>query len=67
MTIEKLKARREKLKAQLKQVDAKIAQVEKAQAEAEQRDVMRLILSKKITVSRLNELLAAHDTAGEEE
>lgn len=66
MTVEKLKQKREKLKVQMKQVDAKIAQIEKAAGEAEQRDVMRLILSKKITAARLHELIAAHDAAGEE-
>lgn len=67
MNTDKLKQRREKLAAQIKQIDAQLAKIERAARESEQRDVMRLILAKKLTVSRLNELLAAHDTAGEEE
>lgn len=59
MDITKLKTRREKLVAQLKQIDAQLAKAERAQREAEQRELVKLIQSRGISVARLAAILDA--------
>lgn len=59
MNIEKLKSRREKLVSQIKQIDAQLAKAERAQREAEQRELVKLIQSRGISVARLSAILDA--------
>lgn len=57
MNIEKLKTRRETLVAQIKQIDAQIAKAERAAREQEQRELVKLIQSRGLTVAQLSQLL----------
>lgn len=57
MSIEKLKTRREKLVSQIKQIDAQIAKAERAARAAEQRELVKLIQARGISVARLSQLL----------
>ena len=59
MSIEKLKTRREKLASQIKQIDAQLAKVERAARDAEQRELVKLIQSRGISVARLSQILDA--------
>lgn len=56
---EKLKTRREKLVAQVKQIDANLAKIERAGRDAEQRELVKLIQSRGISVARLSQILDA--------
>lgn len=70
MNIDKLKTRREKLTQQIKQIDAQLAKAERAQREAEQRELVKLIQARGISVAQLSQLLAASGavkTTGEAE
>lgn len=57
MNIEKLKTRREKLASQIKEIDAALAKAERAAREQEQRELVKLIQSRGITVAQLSQLL----------
>lgn len=59
MNTDKLKSRREKLASQIKLIDARIAKAERAARDAEQRELVKLIQSRGISVSRLSQILAA--------
>lgn len=59
MNIEKLKTRREKLTAQIKHIDAQLAKAERAARETEQRELVKLIQSRGISVARLSAILDA--------
>lgn len=63
MSIEKLKTRREKLVSQVKQIDAQIAKLERAARDAEQRELVKLIQSRGISVARLSQILDASSAA----
>lgn len=63
MSIEKLKTRREKLVSQIKQIDAQLAKAERAAREAEQRELVKLIQSRGISVARLAQILDATSAA----
>lgn len=68
MSIEKLKTRREKLTHQIKQIDAQLAKAERAQREAEQRELIKMIQSRGITVARLSQILdTTNPAAGDAE
>lgn len=69
MNIDKLKTRRETLVAQIKQIDAQIAKAERAAREQEQRELVKLIQSRGLTVAQLSQLLnttTAPATGGDE-
>lgn len=59
MNIEKLKQQRESIKAKLSAIDAKIAKAERAARDAEQRELVKLIQSRGISVARLSQMLDA--------
>lgn len=59
MNTDKLKTRREKLIAQIKQIDAQLAKAERAARDAEQRELVRLIHARGISVARLSQILDA--------
>lgn len=59
MSIEKLKTRREKLTQQIKQIDAQITKIERAARESEQRELVKLIQSRGVSVARLSQILDA--------
>lgn len=63
MNIEKLKTRRETLVAQIKQIDAQIAKAERAAREQEQRELVKLIQSRGISVARLSQILDTNSAA----
>jgi len=57
MKLEQLKQKREKLVARLKALDEQIARAERIAREQEQREMLRLLQSRGITVAQLAELL----------
>lgn len=59
MNIDKLKQRREKLAAQIKRIDAALAKAERAAREAEQRELVKLIQARGVSLARLSQLLDA--------
>lgn len=59
MNTDKLKTRREKLASQIKQIDAQLAKIERAARESEQRELVKLIRSRGISVARLSQILDA--------
>lgn len=59
MNIDKLKSQRETLKTKLAEIDARIAKAERAARDAEQRELVKLIQSRGISVARLSQILAA--------
>lgn len=59
MNLDKLKQRREKLVSQIKQIDAHLAQIERVARESEQREIVKLIQSRGISVARLSQILDA--------
>lgn len=59
MNTDKLKSRREKLASQIKLIDAQIAKAERSAREAEQREIVKLIQSRGISVARLSQMLDA--------
>lgn len=63
MNIEKLKTRREKLASQIKQIDAQIAKAERAARESEQRELVKLIQARGISIARLSQILDTADAA----
>lgn len=63
MSIEKLKTRREKLTQQIKQIDAQITKIERAARESEQRELVKLIRSRGISVARLSQILDTNSAA----
>lgn len=63
MDISKLKTRREKLTSQIKQIDAEIAKIERAAREREQRELVKLIQSRGISVARLSQILDTNSAA----
>lgn len=65
MNLEKLKTRREKLVSQLKEIDAAISKAERAAREQEQRELVKLIQSRGITVAQLSQLLNGAQRAEE--
>ncbi len=62
-TIEKLKTQREKLVAQVKHIDVQMAWFVRATREAEQRELVKLIQSRGISVARLSQILDATSAA----
>lgn len=63
MNVEKLKTRREKLVSQIKEIDAALAKAERAAREQEQRELVKLIQSRGLTVAQLSQLLNTPATA----
>lgn len=59
MNLDKLKQQREAIKTKLAEIDAKIAKAERAAREAEQRELVKLIQSRGISVARLSQMLDA--------
>lgn len=59
MNLDKLKQQREAIKTKLAGIDAKIAKAERAAREAEQRELVKLIQSRGISVARLSQMLDA--------
>lgn len=62
MNLDKLKQRREKLASQIKEIDAQLAKIERAEREREQRDLVKLIQSRGLTVAQISRML---DASGE--
>lgn len=62
-TIQTLKTRRESLKVKLAETDKKIREMEKAEEENEQKNMLRLLKAKGITIAQVQQLLAGQAAA----
>lgn len=61
--IQSLKNRRESLKQKLVELDKKIREMEKAEEENEQKNMLRLLKSRGVTVTQIQQLLDGQATA----
>lgn len=62
ITIQTLKNRRESLKVKLSELDKKIREMEKAEEENEQKNMLRLLKARGVTVKQIQQLLDGQAT-----